>query len=143
MAFTQPEHGRHGALSGRHRLLHEGAARADGARRLGRPERAGGDERRVLAERVAGDEVGHDAVRGQHRRRGRGDGQDGGLGVGGQLELLFRPLEAELRELGIAERGVDLVEDAARRREGIGERLAHPRRLRSLSREDEGQLSHR
>ena len=47
----------HRAVADRHGLLHEAAARAHRAHRVGKVERAGGDVRAVLAQAVAGVEV--------------------------------------------------------------------------------------
>src|SRR6266496_368241 len=138
----EAEHRRHRALSGRHRLLHERPARSHRPRGVRGAERARGDERGVLAERVARDEVGLDAVLRERRHHRRRDGQDGGLRVGGELELLVRPLEAQLRQL-LSQRGVDGVEHRARRGRRLGERLAHSGGLRALPREDERELAHR
>ncbi len=57
----EPEQRRHGADADRHRVLHGRAAHAEEPRRIGELEAARGGERRILAERMAGD-VG-DAVR--------------------------------------------------------------------------------
>ena len=65
----------------------------------------------------------------------------GGLGVGGQLERLLRPLEAHGRER-LAERGVHLVEGRARLGEALGQRLAHADLLGPLAGEEECQLAH-
>ena len=54
----EPEDRRHGALPDRHRLLHRLAADLQQLCRVGERERARGAERRILAERVAGDEGG-------------------------------------------------------------------------------------
>ena len=53
------------------------------------------------------------------------------LRVLGQHQLAFRPLEHQPRKM-LRQRLVDFLEEVARRREGLGERLAHAGRLRSL-----------
>ena len=60
----------------------------------------------------------------------------GGLGVLGQAQLVVRPLEHQLREI-LVQCVVDLLEDLARRREGVGQRLAHANFLRPLAGKNE------
>ena len=57
-AAVEAEDRRHRAGADRHRLLHRLGAKAHQRQRVGEAQRAGGDERRVFAERVAGDDVG-------------------------------------------------------------------------------------
>ena len=101
---VEPEQRRHGAVPDRHRLLHGVAADAQQPRGVGDRERAGGGERRILAERMAGDEGGvarkvepglglehaHRRQRHRHQRR---------LGVRGQRQRLGRALPDQPREL--------------------------------------------
>ena len=124
---------------GGHRLLHELAAQVHQADRVGERERAGRDQRRVLAERVARRRRRARApvARSQHAQRRDAGGQDRRLRVGGERQLLLGPLEAELRQRE-AERGVGLVEHrrAPRARRRASAR-AHADLLRALAREQE------
>ena len=85
-------------------FFHEPPALADEAQRVAEVERAGGDQRGVLAEAVAGDEarrlpVVADCVEplADGLEAGQRDGQDGRLGVDRVFELFGRALETELR----------------------------------------------
>jgi hypothetical protein len=68
----------------------------------------------------------------QHAQRGDGDGQDRGLGVLGELQLVFGPFEDNLGERK-AERVIGLVKDRARGGRGVIERAAHADGLRALA----------
>ena len=70
-------------------------------------------------------------------RGGDGDGEDGGLGVLGELELVFGALEDELGE-GEAQGVVGLFEDGAGGGEVVVEVAAHADGLRALAGEEEG-----
>src|ERR1700722_6361441 len=70
------------------------------------------------------------------------DGEDRGLRVLGELELVFGALEDELRE-GEAEGLVGLVEDGARGGELVVEIASHSNGLRALTRKEEGYFRHR
>ena len=96
----------------------------------------GGGQRGIFAERMAGDEFGvageaepcfgfenaDDGERHGHQRR---------LRVLRQRQRVLRALEDRLAQF-FAERLVDFGEDLPRRREGVGERLAHADRLAAL-----------
>src|SRR6266851_901293 len=101
---------------------------------------AGRDQRRVLAQRMAGVEQRElePAARllHQHAVGGDGDGEDRGLRVGRLAQLLLGALEEEPQEPP-AEGRVGLVEHRARLGIGLRQRLAHPHRLRTLPRKDE------
>ncbi len=56
---------------------------------VGEAEGSGGDVGAVFAQRMAGGERGRDAFFSQHALGGDRDGQDGGLGVLGELEVFF------------------------------------------------------
>ena len=139
----EAENGGHRALAGRHCLLHEGAARADGAHCIGKAQGARRDQRRVLAQRMAGMEGGEleRPARLAHQRAvGRdADGEDGRLRVGGLAQLFFGAVGHHAQQAAL-ERRVGLVE----RRAGLGvlagERLAHADVLRALSGKDEREL---
>ena len=122
-------------------LLHVAAAAADGADGVGEGEGAGGDVGGVLAEGVAGGEGGGDALFGQDAGGGDGDGEDGGLGVLGELELVFGAFEDEFGERE-AEGLIGLVEDGAGRGEVVVEVSAHADGLRALAGEEEGRFGH-
>ena len=95
---VEAEQRRHGADPDRGRVLHGIAANAQQPRRVGDREGAGGGKRRILAERVPGDEGGvagkvepglglEDADRSKaHRHEGR-------LGIRGQRQRVRRALE--------------------------------------------------
>ena len=93
----------HLAAAGAHRL--EGGLEGQGA---------GGDQRAVLAEAVAHDDVGGDAVGGEQPGEGDVGGQHGGLGDLGLQQLLLEPGD------GL---GVGPVDE-----DEVGERLAQQRR---------------
>ena len=92
--------------------------------------------------------AGHDVAPGsatffEHGMNRRRDGENGRLRILGELQLLVGTFEAELgnRE---SERGVDVVEDAARGGKGRGDVLAHPRVLAALPGKNErGLVLHR
>ena len=137
----EAEQGRHRPLPHRNRLLHGVAADAQQPRRIGDREAAGGGERRIFAERMAGDEGGValqvEAGLGlQHAHGRQADGHEGRLGVRGEGELLGRPLPDEARQL-LRQGRVHLVEDGPGLRKGLGQRLAHADGLAALARKDE------
>ena len=133
----QPDQRRHGAHADRHRLLHRQPAHPQQAGGVGNGERAGGGERRIFAERMAGDELrvarklepglvlqhAHHRERDRHQRR---------LRILGKRERLDRAVENDVAELG-AERRVDFVEYPLRGHEIRGQRLAHAHRLAALA----------
>ena len=104
-------------------------------RGVGDRQTAGGGERGIFAERMAGDErdlvADTHALRFQHAHRREADGHQRRLGVLGERQGLQRPLEDDLGQL-LAERLVDRLEDRRRLEEAIGERLAHADRLTAL-----------
>ena len=73
----------------------------------------------------------------QHAHRRERHRHQRGLRVLGQRQLVGRAFPHRRREL-LAERRVDLVEHRARRREGLGQGLAHADRLAALPRKHEG-----
>ena len=93
---AEAEDGGHGALTCRDGFLHEAAAMADGADRVGKGDGAGGDIGGVLAEGVAGGPLRRDSFFREDAQGGDGDGADGGLLKFGELELIFGAFEAEL-----------------------------------------------
>ena len=137
----EAEHRGHGALADRHRRLHGLAAQPEQARGIADREAAGRGQRRIFAERMAGDEPAElrdrAAARGLERaqRRDRGRHQ-GGLGVLGQAQPLVGPFEDQAAQR-LAERRVDLLEHRSGRRHRGEQGLAHADRLRALAREDQ------
>ena len=120
VGLFQPDDRRHRALADRHRRLHGVAADAQQPRRIGDRERAGRGERRIFAERMAGD-VGDLVLQRKAARLERPDRRQRHrhqrrLGVGGQRQRLLRPFPHQLGEL-FAERVVDLLEDRCAPRE--------------------------
>ena len=101
-------------------------------------EAAGRRQRRIFAERMAGDEgrVPADRESGlglQHAQGGDRHRHQRRLGVFGELQGLGRPVPDDRRQL-FAERRVDLVEHGPRGRKGLRQRLAHADRLGTLPR---------
>ena len=139
---SSPSKRRHRAGADRHRLLHGAAANAQKLRGVGDGEGAGRRQRRIFAERMAGDELrvaleidaglrfehAHRRERNRHQRR---------LRVLGEGELVGRPVPHGRGEL-FAERRVDLVEHRPRRRKSFRQRLAHADRLAALARKYKG-----
>ena len=72
---------------------------------------------------------------------GDGDGEDGGLGVLGELEVFFGAFEDEFGE-GEAEGFVGLVEDGSGGGEVVVEVAAHAYGLGALAGEEEGYFGH-
>ena len=132
----------HGAGAHRHRLLHGFAPQAQQARRIAQRQAAGGGERRVLAQRMAGDEgcaieqppIALGLERANDRNRDR---HERGLRVTGERELALLAPEHEPRER-LAERLIHLLKHPAGSRKGIVKIAAHANRLRTLSRKDDG-----
>ena len=91
---------------------------------------------------MAGGEGWRNAFFGEDAGGGYGDGEDGGLGVLGELELVFGAFEDELGE-GEAQGFVGLVEDCAGGGEVVIKVAAHADGLRALAGEEEGWFSHR
>ena len=95
---VEAEHRRHGALADRYRCLHGPAAQPQQARGIADVEAAGRGQRRIFAERMAGDEPAEPASRrplarlqrAQRRERG---GHQRRLGVLGQAQRARRALE--------------------------------------------------
>ena len=69
---------------------HLAAARAHRLERVGERQRAGGDQRAVLAEAVPHHHVRHDAVGGEQAGERRVGGQHGRLRDGGLPQVVFR-----------------------------------------------------
>jgi hypothetical protein len=137
----QAQHDGHAALPDRHRFLHRLGTEAHQRQRVLQRERAGGDQRRVFAEAVAGDDVGLAAAGGQPRAVGRDrGGQHHRLGVGGQVQRFLRPFGDQFRHvqaqrLGrLGQRGRDggVALEAGQHADG----------LRTLAREYECDFSH-
>ena len=137
----QSEQSRHRAFADRNRLLHREPARAQKPRGIAHRNRAGGGERGIFTERMPGDEfgvafeieAGFGFQHADHRDRHR---HQAGLGVLGERQLLDRAVPQDRREL-LAERGIHLLEHRARRREGVGQGLAHADGLAALARKRE------
>ena len=137
----EAEQRRHRAHPDRHRLLHGIAAHAQQPRRVGDREAAGRRERRIFAERMAGDE-GRIALQVEtrlgleHADRGEADRHQRRLGIARQRQLVLRPSKM-IAESFSPERLVDLLENRARRGKRIGQRLAHADGLAPLAGKDE------
>ena len=127
-------------------MLHVLAAGANGADGVGEGEGSGHDVGGVFAEGMAGGEGGLDVALGegfcQDAGGGDGEGEDRGLRVLGELELVFGAFEDELRE-GEAEGFVGLVEDGSSGGEVVVEVAAHAHGLRALTGKEKGWFCHR
>jgi hypothetical protein len=145
--LIEPEQRGHRAGTRRGRGVREPSALFDEAKAVIELEGAGGGERGVLAETVAGDE----------RRGGSGDARfprggeagqardvDGRLRIRGLPELFGRPLEAQMAQRP-AERRVGALEQLAGGREPFVEVAAHAGLLRPLAGEHprDGTVRHR
>ena len=134
---------RHGASANRHRLLHGTTADAKQPGSVADAEGTRRRERRILSERMTGDELrvareidaglGFEHPHGRERYR-----HQPGLSVLRQHKRLGRPFPDDLGER-LAERLIDLLEHQARRREGIGKAPAHADRLTALARKNESE----
>ena len=132
LSLAKREHRRHRAHAHRHRLLHVLAAIAHGANRIGERQRSRSNVRRILAQAVSRNVGRRDCLRLQHAPRRDRHRQDRRLRDLGQLELVFRTFEAQLRKL-VAERSVGFVEGLSRDRIQGGQFFAHAHGLRTLS----------
>ena len=93
---------------------------------------ARGDERGVLTEAMAARDVRLDAVLFEDLVGDDAHREDGGLGVGRELQILGRALEAHLLD-GIAERLIRLAEEFLRHVVLLAEILSHADGLRPLA----------
>jgi hypothetical protein len=137
----ETQEGRHGALPDRDGVLHGVAADPQQAGGVGDGKASGGREGRIFAKRMPRHEGGvplqvETGLGLQDADRRQADGHEGRLGVGRESEVLGRPLPHDCREL-LRQGLVHLVEDRPGLGKRLGEGLAHPDRLTSLSREDE------
>ena len=130
----EAENRRHRTRADRHGLLHVASAPPDGAHRIGKRKRAGGDVGGVLAEAVARNErhgrrqpfgLEH-AIRRDARRENRR------LRVFRQHQRVFRPVPDQAAQR-LAERLVRFGKHLPGRRKGLSQRAAHADLLRSLS----------
>ncbi len=146
------EHGCHRAVVGHRHLGHLATAGADGFEGRAERDRPGGDERTVLTEAVAHDEIGFDAVRREQPGERQVGGEDGRLGDLGLHELGAEPVER--RRVGVvtederrqrtAEKGrhdlVGLAEGVGDDRLAADEVVEHVDVLRALAGVEEGHL---
>ncbi|MNT09702.1 hypothetical protein D3C72_1444990 [compost metagenome] len=131
----QTENRGHGARANRHGSLHGVGAHAYQAHGIVKRQRTGGRQRGVLAQAVAGHDVGLATARGAPGRVERDAGrQHGGLGIGGQVELLHGPLRDQRAQV--------LPEGLRGLRHGVSDRrnarpgIQHADSLRTLARKD-------
>ena len=115
------EHGGHRAGAGGRGVLHQLAAHAHELRAVVQRERAGGDQRGVFAEAVAGEQRRlRAAARLPRAPRGDAGGEQRGLREFGLVELVFRALLRERPQVdarafgGFVERGAHAARAAAR-----------------------------
>ena len=146
--IVEPDDGGHRAVAALPGCLHQPAALAHEPEAVVEVEGACGDEGRVLAHRMAGREGGlrRDqalggpplAKRGEDRDRGRKDRR---LGLLGEIEALGGTVPGDGADR-LAEGAIGGREHGGCGGRGLGERSAHPDRLRSLSGKHEGKLRH-
>ncbi len=132
---VEAEQGGHCADPDRHRLLHRLAAQLQEARGITERQAARRGERRILAEAVPRDKAclggkGPFAFGLQHLQHGLADRHQGRLGVLGQGQIALMTLEHQLGKL-LLQGLVDLLEDVAGGRKGLGQGPAHADGLRS------------
>ena len=132
---------RHGPLAHRHRFLHGSAASLQEPCGLIETEGAGGSERRILAQRMAGDKGYRPrqidaALLDQHPDGSQAHRHQCRLRVFGQHQLVLGSLEHQACQI-LLERLIDLFEHFAGDREGGGERLAHAGRMGALAGKNE------
>src|SRR5580658_6518368 len=88
---------------------------------------------------MAGGQCWMNTVLGEYAQGGYADGENGRLGVFGELEVLFRAFEDDFGE-GKAEGFIGLGEGLGGDGETIGEIAAHAYRLRTLAGKKKGEL---
>ena len=137
----EPEQRRHRADSRGDRRLHRIPAQPQQPRCVGQRQRSRRDQRCIFAQRMPGDErcfVGEPqpAFDLQHTQRGDRHRHDRRLGVGGQRQFVVGTVPHQREQL-LAERVIDLFENGAGGRAGVGKAGAHARRLAALARKDE------
>ncbi len=135
---VQSEYGRHRAGPLASRLEHQFSASPDETQSVLEAKRTRGDVGRVLAQAVPRRALGRRPVRARAPLPEYGDrvNEDRGLGVLRHPKLLFRALEADLRERE-PENLVGLLEHPTRFGKGVDQRPPHPDELRSLSGKDQ------
>src|SRR6266478_2752485 len=131
----------HGALAGRHSFLHILAALADQPHRVGKLQRAHGDQRRIFAQTVAGNKIRLYAFFSENPMHGDGASKNRGLRVGGLLEIFLRAGKAHLRNRK-AQGLVRFVKNGARGGIFFGKFFAHARVLRRLPWKHKSNFSH-
>ena len=118
-------------------MLHQRAAPADEPRHLTEAEHTGGDQRRVLAETVAGEPLRFEAeLLAQHREHRDLRGENAGLRELGQVQPLV-VAKGNCAEIGAASIG-SLGERRARDGKLLVEILRHAGALRALAGEHQG-----
>ena len=139
---VEADHGGHGARALALDLRHQAAAQADELHPVVDGERARGDRGRVLAEAVAGDEVGPHPVRVRGLREREREREEGGLRHRCVRERLLRALEAVAAD-GLSRRGVRMLQILlVQLRIGREQAAAHADLLRPLAGEEESQRAH-
>src|SRR5439155_23500854 len=113
-------------------FLHVLAALANQTQRVRKSQAARGGQARLFTQAVTSYKIWRDALLPKHRESRHGDGEQRGLRIGGQLQLVFRTLETEAGNRK-AQRLVGFFEDAPRGRIGLPQTLPHSRRLRALA----------
>jgi hypothetical protein len=137
----EPEDRGHRSLPNRDRLLHSTAANPHEFRGIRQCEGAGSGQRRILAERVAGDEtrIAREIDAGfgfQNAHGGDGNGKKSRLRVLRECEAVGWSIPHDGTQL-LAERGIDFIEYGPRNGEALRKRLTHADRLAALAGECE------
>ncbi len=136
LCFRQAEHRRHRARTRHPRFVHQRAPAAHQSGRVGGRDGAGGDPGAVFAQRVTRGGADVAEVIADHRVDRDRMGEDGGLGVVGQGELVVRALPHQRRQR-LLQRVVDLLQHVARGRKAVGEIARHADPLRPLTGKEE------
>src|ERR1700692_27733 len=109
-----------GANAGRDGFLHVGAALADQLDGIGKLQGTGGDQSGVFPKTVASYKIRSEAFFREDAMDGNGASEDGGLRVGGELELVLGAFEADFGD-GETESFIGLVENGASSRILVGQ----------------------
>ena len=123
-------------------FLHVGAALANELDGVGEFQRASSYEGGIFAEAVAGHKIGSEAFFREDAIDGDRAGENGGLGIGGELQLVFGAFKADFGD-GETEGLIGLVENGAGCRILFRQLFAHAGVLRCLTRKYECDFAHR
>ncbi len=128
---VEAEHRGHGAFADRNGLLHELPAAANGPQRVREGYRTGRNVCRILAEAVAGRKGRANPPGLREAARGYACRENRRLGVLGEQQPFFGPIEAQPAQR-FAERRIGFVERLPAEGKRVGQSLAHADLLRAL-----------